>query len=104
MMPIYVDAANASSKRHDELARGMTAQLQSAGVTAEAERRDGDAATEILAAATVSKADLIVMGTHGRTGLKTPPPRQCRSQRAPASGVFSPYRPGGRSVSRLNDR
>ena len=69
MMPIYVDAANASRQRHEELAREMTAQLQSAGVTAEAERRDGDAATEILAAANASKADLIVMGTHGRTGL-----------------------------------
>ena len=70
MMPIYVDAADATRKRHEELAREMTAQLQRAGVTAEAERRDGDAATEILAAANASKADLIVMGTHGRTGLK----------------------------------
>jgi nucleotide-binding universal stress UspA family protein len=37
---------------------------------AEAERRDGDAATEILAAANASKANLIVVGTHGRTGLR----------------------------------
>ena len=70
MMPIYVEAARPLGKQHDELAREMTAQLQSAGLTAEAERRDGDAATEILAAANASKADLIVMGTHGRTGLK----------------------------------
>ena len=70
MMPIYVDAASAARKRHEELAREMTAQLQDAGIVAEAERRDGDAATEILAAANASKADLIVMGTHGRTGLK----------------------------------
>jgi nucleotide-binding universal stress UspA family protein len=70
MMPMYVDAANASRKQHDQLAREMTAQLQSAGFTAEADRREGDAATEILAAANASNADLIVMGTHGRTGLK----------------------------------
>jgi len=69
MMPMYVEAADASRKQHDELAREMTAQLQTAGFTAEADRRDGDAATEILAAANASNADLIVVGTHGRTGL-----------------------------------
>jgi nucleotide-binding universal stress UspA family protein len=70
MVPIYVDAANASRRQHDELAREMTAQLQSAGLTAEADRREGDAATEILAAAKTSNADLIAVGTHGRSGLK----------------------------------
>jgi nucleotide-binding universal stress UspA family protein len=70
VMPMYVDAANANREHHDELARLMTDQLRAAGIRAEAERRDGDAATEILAAATAWNADLIVMGTHGRTGLK----------------------------------
>jgi nucleotide-binding universal stress UspA family protein len=70
MMPMYVDATDASRRLHDELAREMTAQLNRAGLTAEGERREGDAATEILAAAVASKADLIVIGTHGRTGLK----------------------------------
>jgi nucleotide-binding universal stress UspA family protein len=70
MMPWYVEAADASRKQHDELAREMAASLETAGLAAEADRRDGDAATEILAAANASKADLIVMGTHGRTGLK----------------------------------
>lgn len=70
MMPMYVDAVDASRKQHDELAREMAAKLQNAGLTAEGDRRDGDAATEILAAASASKADLIVVGTHGRTGLK----------------------------------
>lgn len=69
MMPMYVDAANASRKQHDELAREMAAQLQAAGMTAEADRRDGDAATEILAAAGAFEADVIVIGTRGRTGL-----------------------------------
>jgi len=70
MMPIYIDAANASRKQHDELAHEMTAQLRSAGLTAEADRREGDAAAEILAAAAASSADLIVMGTRGRTGIR----------------------------------
>ena len=69
IMPMYLDAADASRTQHEELARTMTAQLQTAGFTAEADRREGDAAAEILAAANASNADLIVMGTHGRTGL-----------------------------------
>lgn len=69
LIPIYVDAADASRRRHDELVRGMTAELQAARLVAEADRREGDAATEILAAASASNADLIVMGSHGRTGL-----------------------------------
>ena len=69
MMPMYVEAAKATRKQHDELAREMAARLQSGGLTAEGDLRDGDAATEILAASNTSKADLIVMGTHGRTGL-----------------------------------
>ena len=69
LMPIYVEAADASRRQHDQLAREMTAELQAAGLSAEADRREGDAATEILAAASASNADLIVMGTRGRTGL-----------------------------------
>ncbi len=39
------------------------------GVNADAGVREGDAATEILAAAAEFDADLIVMGTRGKTGL-----------------------------------
>lgn len=70
MLPIYLDAAGASREQHDQLARDMTARLKEAGLAAEPDRRDGDAATEILAAAGAFEADLIVIGTHGRTGLK----------------------------------
>ncbi len=69
LMPLYMEAADASRKQHDELAREMTAELEAAGLNAVADRRQGDAATEILAAASASETDLIVMGTHGRTGL-----------------------------------
>jgi nucleotide-binding universal stress UspA family protein len=69
MMPMYVHAVDASRKQHEELAREMTSELQAAGMTAEADRAAGDAATEILAAAGAFEADVIVMGTRGRTGL-----------------------------------
>lgn len=69
LMPLYLDAANAARRERDQLARGMTEQLQAAGLSAEEDRREGNAASEILGAARDSKADLIVMGTHGRTGL-----------------------------------
>jgi nucleotide-binding universal stress UspA family protein len=69
LMPIYVETAEASRKQHDEIAHAMAAELQAVGLDATADRREGDAATQILAAAGAWKADLIVMGTHGRTGL-----------------------------------
>jgi nucleotide-binding universal stress UspA family protein len=69
MMPIFVDAAEATRRHHQELALGMTDALRAAGRSATAERLEGDAATEILARARTMKTDLIVMGTHGRTGL-----------------------------------
>lgn len=69
MMPMYVEAADASRQQHDALAHEMAADLRNAGFTAEPDRRVGDAATQLLAAATAFNADLIMMGTHGRTGL-----------------------------------
>jgi nucleotide-binding universal stress UspA family protein len=67
--PDIIEAAEGSRRLHDDLARDMTAEFAAAGFHATAERRDGDPATEILAAATASGADIIVIGTHGRTGL-----------------------------------
>lgn len=69
LMPIFIEAADASRRHHDELALEMTDTLRAAGLRAAADRREGDAATEILARANATKTDLIVMGTHGRTGL-----------------------------------
>jgi universal stress protein A len=66
---MYRDSAVATRHERDELARSMKRQLVAAGLRAEVDAREGDAATEILAAARDAKADLIVMGTHGRTGL-----------------------------------
>jgi nucleotide-binding universal stress UspA family protein len=69
LRPIYEDAADASREEHSRLAQEMAADLQAAGLRAEADVRDGDPAAGLLAAAD-NKADLIVMGTHGRTGLE----------------------------------
>jgi nucleotide-binding universal stress UspA family protein len=70
MIPMYLETADAMRKEHEELAATMAAQLRSAGLTADQERRDGDPATEVLAAAAEWAADLIAIGTHGRTGLR----------------------------------
>ena len=69
LVPMYGEAAHASRTRHEALARSQATDLQSAGMNAGAELREGDAATELVAAANAWHADLIVMGTHGRTGL-----------------------------------
>lgn len=69
LMEIYFAAADASRSRHDLLASEMTVDLQAAGLTAEADCREGAAATEILAAANAFEADLILLDTRGRTGM-----------------------------------
>lgn len=45
------------------------AKLQSAGVSARALDRTGDPATELLEVARAEKADLIVVGSHGRSAV-----------------------------------
>jgi nucleotide-binding universal stress UspA family protein len=66
---MYLDAAEATRLHYDKMAREMADRLRFAGLAVDAERRDGDAATELISAAAAYNADLIVMGTHGRTGL-----------------------------------
>ena len=46
------------------------ASIEAAGIGAKAELLDGTPAAEIAALARRAAADLVVMGTHGRTGLK----------------------------------
>lgn len=66
---LYLESADAVRKQHEELARTMAAELVAAHIDATAEPREGDAATELLRAAAPGATDVIVMGTHGRTGL-----------------------------------
>jgi nucleotide-binding universal stress UspA family protein len=71
-------AANeADARRIDALrtkrqlvAHGTAVRLTEAGVPAREEVRLGDVAEQIITAAIESEADLIVMGSHGRTGLE----------------------------------
>lgn len=66
---LVLDAVDAARQVHERLAREMADRLRAAGLAAEADHREGDAATTILAAAHDAAADLIVMGTHGRSGI-----------------------------------
>lgn len=54
----------------ERLARQAADRIASTGLSAEAVARQGDARTVILDEATEWPADLIVMGSHGHTGLK----------------------------------
>ena len=70
--------------------------LREAGLTVSAEVGRGDAVSTIVAAAKSAQADLIVMGTHGKTGMDafwsgslTP----VISDRSPAPLLLVPIRP-----------
>ena len=58
-----------SKVEHQRIAANTAARLREGGRTAVAEMRDGDAAGEILAVAEQRDADLIALGSRGRTGL-----------------------------------
>jgi nucleotide-binding universal stress UspA family protein len=62
----YADAVAASTKQLDEIAAGVRA----AGTAVETKVREGIPFREIVAYARTAGSDLIVMGTHGRSGLK----------------------------------
>jgi nucleotide-binding universal stress UspA family protein len=68
-MTLYVEAAEGARRHADELLAEMTGRLRAEGLTVESERREGDAAAELIAAARAWKANLVVLGTRGRTGV-----------------------------------
>jgi nucleotide-binding universal stress UspA family protein len=57
-------------KYHKEIAKRAAARLRDAGLTADARMVVGDPRTALTDAARAEKADLIVVGSHGRTGIK----------------------------------
>jgi universal stress protein A len=65
----YEKLAGSFSKEAQDIADGAVAKLESAGLTAESLVRIGDARIEILRAAEEWNADLIILGSHGRTGV-----------------------------------
>jgi nucleotide-binding universal stress UspA family protein len=70
LLPEFVEALEANKRQHEAMAKEMVRELHQAGLRAEADPRQGDAATQLVNAAHDRKADLIVTGTHGRTGLE----------------------------------
>ena len=70
LMPTYVEAAEASRNHSQAVASSVVADLCLAGRVADFETRSGDAAKELIAVARAWKADVIVIGSHGRTGLQ----------------------------------
>jgi nucleotide-binding universal stress UspA family protein len=68
-MTLYVEAADGARRHADELLAEMTGRLRAEGLAVESERREGDAAAEVIAAARAWKANLVVLGTRGRTGV-----------------------------------
>ena len=67
---VYHEAAAPSRLQHEEMAQEMADRLKAAGLDAAPVSREGDPAETIVAYAKAHEADLIVLGTHGRTGLR----------------------------------
>ncbi len=66
----YYDSLPLLRDAHARIARERATKLVTAGVEATAETREGDAATAIAEAAADANADCVVIGSHGRTGLR----------------------------------
>ncbi len=66
---MIADAETAVAAEHLEICQSAAARLNAAGRDATGRVLHGDAASVLLAAAESGQADLIVVGTHGRTGV-----------------------------------
>ncbi|MGH2474459.1 MAG: universal stress protein, partial [Candidatus Limnocylindrales bacterium] len=69
VLDAYAKDLQAAEAAHGEIAEDAAERLRAAGRDAIAEVRTGDAAAEIIAAATEREADLVAIGSRGRTGL-----------------------------------
>jgi nucleotide-binding universal stress UspA family protein len=65
-----IEERKAREREADERLEGLAERAADAGVDCETERRVGFADKELLAAVEESEVDLLVMGTHGRTGIQ----------------------------------
>lgn len=68
-MEIYLQAVDTSRAAAREVEQAMVGTLVAGGLAADGEVLEGDPAREIVAAAAAWNADLIVIGSHGRSGL-----------------------------------
>ncbi len=69
VLEAYADDLRKAKAEHQRIAAEAARRLQEGGRQADAEMRNGDAAAEIIAVAEQRSADLIVLGSRGRTGL-----------------------------------
>jgi nucleotide-binding universal stress UspA family protein len=69
VLDAYAAELGESKAEHQGIAADAAARLKESGRLVESEMRDGDAAGEIVAVAEQRGADLIVLGSRGRTGL-----------------------------------
>jgi nucleotide-binding universal stress UspA family protein len=69
VLDAYAADLRDSKVEHERIAADAAARLRKAGRDADSEPRDGDAAGEIVAVADQQGADLIVLGSRGRSGL-----------------------------------
>ena len=69
VLDAYAAELRESKAQHQRIATDAAARLRESGRRVDSEMRDGDAAGEIIAAAEKRGADLIVLGSRGRTGL-----------------------------------
>jgi nucleotide-binding universal stress UspA family protein len=65
----YADTGRQIIADHRQTAETAAERLSSAGLRATARVAEGDAAQELIRIAADDQADMIVLGTHGRTGL-----------------------------------
>jgi nucleotide-binding universal stress UspA family protein len=65
----YAAELRESKAQHQRIATDAAGRLRGSGRRVDSEMRDGDAAGEIIAVAEKRGADLIVLGSRGRTGL-----------------------------------
>ena len=69
VLDAYAAELRESKAEHHQIAADAAARLRKAGRTVDFEMREGDAAAEAIAVAEERGADLIVLGSRGRTGL-----------------------------------
>ena len=68
-MDVYADMITSAHDTQEAIAAETAEHLRAAGRRVEMELREGDPATEIVAAAKEDEADLVVMGSRGHRGI-----------------------------------
>jgi nucleotide-binding universal stress UspA family protein len=69
VMKSHAQDVEAAKREHERIATESAEALRAAGIDAAAETLVGDAAAQVIAASKTFGADLIVLGSRGRTGL-----------------------------------